>query len=242
VLCVRPLENSAGVSIFKIKVASIPTSPHHTTVPTEQFEKAIPVRNTLLRGKAAKGRREAKMCVIQGRPSTRYRISNTEIFVAPTIDNTQVTVYANRVVAKLNEKKKKAKHENQKMKGDQTINEEEKSDPTEAMILPVVSYDNGKDIELIDLSSWSTMFEDMDWIFRPPKGMTCWQCLGLCCMCLFCVCCCGLGSSARPEPPTLQVHRVGSYEVSIVPTKDDFDRLDKDVFVLDPKVSKLFAG
>jgi len=153
------------------------------------------------------------MCVVQG----RYRITNTEILVAPTLDNRQLTVYSNRVVALFKNKKKNKK------------NKKGQEDPTKAMILPVVSYEEGKDVKLVDLSPWSEMFQKVDVQFRFKKS----ACTGF-------IGCGVVAGVAIPQP--IQVHRVGSYEVSIVPSKDDFDRLDKDVFILDPNVGKLFAG
>eukprot|EP01102_Stenamoeba_stenopodia_P005525 TRINITY_DN1628_c0_g2_i1.p2 TRINITY_DN1628_c0_g2~~TRINITY_DN1628_c0_g2_i1.p2 ORF type:complete len:313 (-),score=74.98 TRINITY_DN1628_c0_g2_i1:1881-2819(-) len=169
------------------------------------------------------------MCVIQGKPSTRYRISNTEIFVAPTVDNNQWTVYANRVNKKKKMKKKKGDVEGEQEDG------AKREQPTEAMILPVVSYDKGKDIQLVDLTTMGKMFEEMDTIFRPPKIN--WAEIVTFIMCG----CCLLGGETEVPPLPLKVHRVGSYQVSVVPSKEDFELLDKDVFMLDSNVAKLFS-
>jgi hypothetical protein len=83
-----------------------------------------------------------------------------------------------------------------------------------------------KDIELIDLSKVDHIFERLcSFITERPS--------------FSCSCAC---ESAPPAKEPLPVLRIGSYEVSIVPTKEDFERLQKEVFHLDPAVALLFGG
>ena len=81
-----------------------------------------------------------------------------------------------------------------------------------AMILPVpVGVEGAGSIELIDLSLLPDFFMPLDELFRPrsrsmSKGMS----LGM--------------------DDDLEVHKVGKYDVSIVPTVDDVKRLNSSVF------------
>ena len=139
-----------------------------------------------------------------------------------------------------NNKKKKKKKKNTNKDGEDGV--EEERDPTEAMILPVVSYDRGN-IELIDLTTRSKLFEEMDALFV-WHGCD-WKVVVAFLLCCPCIVLYGLSTvscAASEPPPPLKVHRVGSYEVSIVPSKEDFDLLDKEVFTLDPNVAKLFSS
>ena len=85
-----------------------------------------------------------------------------------------------------------------------------------AMILPLPCLDDGDDpIEFIDLSGYPDFFDDLEDLFPTLRGVL----------------------SLDEEPETLEVHRVGSFDASFVPSMDDFGRLDKR-FRLPPSVCK----
>eukprot|EP01102_Stenamoeba_stenopodia_P018643 TRINITY_DN6877_c0_g2_i3.p1 TRINITY_DN6877_c0_g2~~TRINITY_DN6877_c0_g2_i3.p1 ORF type:complete len:331 (-),score=76.52 TRINITY_DN6877_c0_g2_i3:471-1406(-) len=173
------------------------------------------------------------MCIIQG--DEDYRVSNTQIFVAPTQEGRQFTVYSNHVGTK-------PEHDHSAPSGGsfldhlfsfasptskskKTVNTPGAA--TKAMILPVVSYAKGEDVQLIDLSHFKDMFDRLEKFFesmRPRKNSRFIE-----------------ESEDDEEENSLEVVRVGSYDVSIVPTKEDFRLLRKDVFQLDPTVGKLFG-
>jgi hypothetical protein len=81
-----------------------------------------------------------------------------------------------------------------------------------AMILPLPIRPNaGEDaVRFIDLSAHPHMFEQLAELFEPPAPRS------------------ALALSAMPQGrPTLVVHDVGSFIASYVPTRFDFDRLDR---------------
>lgn len=83
-----------------------------------------------------------------------------------------------------------------------------------AMILPVpVGAEGSGSIQLIDLTALPDFFMPLDELFRPrtrslSKGV----------------------SRGMDDVDDLEVHKVGSYDVSIVPTVDDVKRLNRAVF------------
>ena len=85
-----------------------------------------------------------------------------------------------------------------------------------AMILPVP---NPESIELLNFSNYPAFFEDLANCFqkRIPRGIS--NTLGF-----------GLVTE------TLPIYKVGSYQASIVPNLDEFDRLDFHTFKVDPNL------
>lgn len=79
-----------------------------------------------------------------------------------------------------------------------------------AMVLPLpVPPSPPEDaLRFIDLSGYPNFFADLDRAFQPPPSR-------------------GPISGAIPQPATLKVHEVGSFEASFVPAPRDFDRLDE---------------
>jgi hypothetical protein len=86
-----------------------------------------------------------------------------------------------------------------------------------AMILP---FPQG-DCDLVDLSAYATLFKDLNrlcWPVTKSRGFR------------------GMTLSTNSLSDSLEVKQVGSYKASVVPGLEDFSRLRKDVFVVDPKV------
>ena len=98
-------------------------------------------------------------------------------------------------------------------------NQVDMTNPT-AMILPF-PYGN-KGAELIDLSGYPQIFDDLSRAFSK------YELVGV--------------NNSYSSAKTIKVHQVGSYSVSIVPTIDDFDRLQHHVFSLDPNLSGILRG
>jgi len=91
------------------------------------------------------------------------------------------------------------------------------------MILPVFSKAKGEDVKLIDLSKYKNIFKDLEELFKRSESED--RSAGR--------------TRTKAAAGKLQVHRVGSYDISIVPTREDFGRLQQDVFMLDENVAKL---
>jgi hypothetical protein len=85
------------------------------------------------------------------------------------------------------------------------------ADEPVAMILPV-PVANPTDFEFIDLSSHSRFFAYLDSCFPSEP----------------------VAAAEAPAGATLKVERVGAFEASFVPTKEDFDRLDPRFRLPDP--------
>jgi hypothetical protein len=83
-----------------------------------------------------------------------------------------------------------------------------------AMILPVPVVAGGGDhaLRFVDLSSYPTLFDDLDAAF--PIALEPQSRGGL------------VAASAPKSRPKLIVHRVGAFEASYVPSRTDFDRLE----------------
>lgn len=81
-----------------------------------------------------------------------------------------------------------------------------------AMILPIPVKQGTQKIEFIDLSKNTDFFEKIEALFpkNVRKGMSR-----------------GMLSYGMDSDSMLEVHKVGSYDASFVPTIDDMDRLDK---------------
>lgn len=79
-----------------------------------------------------------------------------------------------------------------------------------ALILPIpVSRHDGGSVQFVDLSTHPEFFDKLDSVFPPEyTGMK------------------GSRSMSFSLEKTLEVHKVGSFEASFVPTAADFDRLD----------------
>ncbi|WP_444930786.1 hypothetical protein ACJJIF_03095 [Microbulbifer sp. SSSA002] len=77
-----------------------------------------------------------------------------------------------------------------------------------AMVLPipVSNFTSGAPVEFIDLSSYSNIFDDIESLFLQWPAVYLQDCL----------------SADSP----IEVHEVGAYEASFVPTPNDFRRLD----------------
>jgi hypothetical protein len=93
-----------------------------------------------------------------------------------------------------------------------------------AMILPVPKGGRAASVRFHDLSAYPNLFEDCAKCFaaaRVSKGALGWG---------------ALTDSYELSNSTLRVHDVGSYRASIVPTLDDFSRLDASVFSLSPAI------
>lgn len=181
------------------------------------------------------------MCIVQG---SIERVSGTRIFVAPvdsvkTYDGKerlrQLTIYSNKIAQK---SKRHRSHQGGSgfvrwIPGRWTPTEDDSAGsssstsdgPTPAMILPAVSFASGSDVIPVDLAGKTDLFEILDSAF--PKKMN--YALNA-----------NDGSRSRGFD-TLAVTQVGSYDVSIVPTRDDFSRLSREHFVLDTNVADLFA-
>jgi len=170
------------------------------------------------------------MCIIQG--DEDYHVADTQIFVAPVKGERQLTVYSNQVMTEAEMAQESSGIGSFFGKLFNSFSSEEtKANPdalTKAMILPVVSYERGADVRLIDLSKFAEMFDEFRKFFAPKRT---WGDVEL-----------NSRKMAECENEPLPVVRVGSYDVSIVPTKEDFGLLRKDVFQLDPEVGKLFGG
>lgn len=91
-----------------------------------------------------------------------------------------------------------------------------------AMILPVpVLHDSGDDaLSFVDLSEYHEFFTDMDSLFPAPVSFGSSD---------------GSRGISHGGAKTLQVHQVGAFKASYVPTFDDFNRLDEQ-FRLNPAV------
>lgn len=171
------------------------------------------------------------MCIVQG---TDGKISKTRIFVAPSerrVDakgkevGCQLTVYANHVA----KSRKIAPIDSSRM---WTPSREPQaggmsssaSGPTPAMILPAVSFDQGRDVLPVDMSQCADVFDVLDSAFPTFSNNSY-----------------ALDGRLSKARGILEVVKVGSYDVSIVPTRKDFDRLSRETFTLDPNVAQLFA-
>lgn len=122
-------------------------------------------------------------------------VSNTQIYVAGLANNQQLTVYSNNV----------------------TI------DKPAAMILPFPNYTNK--IELIDLSDYKNIFEDLSMYFPILKSNSF-----------------TLNSFSQSKTRSLEVFTSGSYLVSIAKTIDDLKRVNTDVFKIEGDIHKLFMN
>ena len=120
-------------------------------------------------------------------------VSNTKIFVAPLIDGRQLTVYCNEVSM--------GKNNTQNL----------------AMILPFPK----SNCEFFDLSDYSNLFEDLNYIINWPKANSTRE---------------SQASSLHTYSNNLKVFKVGSYSASIVPSIADFSRIDQNIFTLNPKI------
>ena len=125
------------------------------------------------------------------------RVYGTKLFVSPTADGNQFTIYENVV----------------------DLMDEEESN---AMILP---FPAGP-VELVDLTDFPNLFEDMDDCFpEPPKPRATLGDSG--------------GLKSAVSAPALPVFNVGSYDVSIAETLEDVVRIDESVFTVAPNIQEL---
>lgn len=88
-----------------------------------------------------------------------------------------------------------------------------------AMILPV--HADAGDIALLDLSDVPQFFEPLAELFTPPQPRSL--------------------SYKSVSRSTLQVQKVGSYDVSVVPSVSDISRLNADVFNVAPSTARTLA-
>jgi len=90
-----------------------------------------------------------------------------------------------------------------------------------AMILPVPVASQNSSVELIDLSAFENLFEELFSVYLPSLAP--------------------MRGFGGPGAGTLEVVTVGSYEASIVPSLADMERLDAR-FQLSPSMKRAFAS
>ena len=89
------------------------------------------------------------------------------------------------------------------------------TDAAVAMVLPIPVPPQTAEsaVTFIDLSGYASFFTDLAMAWTPPKAQ--WTLFGS-----------ARAAAAAPAPAPLEVHSVGSFETSFVPTIADFARLD----------------
>lgn len=141
------------------------------------------------------------------------RVHKTRIFVAPTVDGRQLTVYENAVEATPT----------------RNIDSEDERVTTKhnAMILPCPINEDGEEVTLIDLSgkgdnkfSFNELDECFPKLFILTKGITK-----------------GKKMAAREE--ALEVIEIGAYKVSVAPTIKDLKRANKGIFKISAGTRKV---
>lgn len=171
------------------------------------------------------------MCMIVG--EVPVHISDTNIYVGKTIDGTkQFTVYKNKVEY---ERSRNPSYEMTReqirerfLKGELSPNPNTETRPM-AMVLPVPFVKGNKEIiEVVAMDGkYHNIFDKLRLLF--PNLSWRGQSFG------------GerFADSRNAAPPPIEVLKVGSYDVSVVESLDDFGRLQNDVFALDPNFSSL---
>ncbi len=91
--------------------------------------------------------------------------------------------------------------------------------PNNTMVLPVP---NPETVQFINLQSYKKFFADCESSFSEPRDTNYLSR--------------SFAASASLSAHTLPVYDVGSYNVSVVPTMNDFHRLDPDFFTIDPYI------
>lgn len=91
------------------------------------------------------------------------------------------------------------------------------------MILPVPSTKEGADISLVSMEGAEDLFKVLNEIYTPRARSM------------------GLSKSKSRETFSLEVKKVGDYDVSIVPSLRDFDRLS-DIFKVSENVSEILES
>jgi len=91
-----------------------------------------------------------------------------------------------------------------------------------AMILPVPSLFQGADVQLHDMSEYPKVMDDVNSVFETPFTLSHYS-----------------NSNSSSSSSLLDVVECGSYLVSVVPTIDDFHRINAEVFVIDSNVQDI---
>lgn len=99
-----------------------------------------------------------------------------------------------------------------------------------AMILPVPCDPDGV-ITMVDMSGYTDIFEDCEKYFEPPSPSYDSNNWGS-----------GKDEYDLASFAAIEVLQVGAYKVSIVPSIDDLDRLDDEVFKLTPKTKSVLSA
>lgn len=161
------------------------------------------------------------MCIVQG---ITEKISNTQLFIGQTNDNKQFTVYTNKIDIPKSEIRMFPTFTNT-TKPQLFPTNTTTSTNNVAMILPVPSSGKATDIKIVDMSDYKRLFSTLKSYFPQNVYLNSRSSMGYG----------GMTRSANMLPIT--VH--GSYDVSIVPTLDDFKNLKHEHFKLDVGVDKL---
>lgn len=138
-------------------------------------------------------------------------ISATKIFVAKLENEQQVTIYDNKII----------------------IKQQNILDPSNRWVLPpgnnnvamILPYPKGE-IEIFDMKGVNDIFKPLNKLFtKHQKGSRGSYSL--------------MTTNAYTDNDAIEVKKVGSYDTSIVPSYEDFSRLQFDKFQLDQGITKL---
>lgn len=157
--------------------------------------------------------------MIVGEP--RIEISKTNIFVGRLVDGNQITIYSNKVNPKKSKNNIIGSFGTYDAQGALLLNKNDTSNKTISMVLP---FPKGP-IKMYNIPNTLDIFTKLNKFFsvveRFSFGTRSFN---------------SLSDSARGP---LKVEKVGSYDVSVVPGFEDFDRLQHDIFNLDTKFHAL---
>jgi hypothetical protein len=140
-----------------------------------------------------------------------HGVSKTKIFVMPTKNGRQVTVYDNNVSG---------------ARGPTKTEKDEKQKYGNAMILPCPLKKNAE-VGLIDLSKDNFSFKRMKMFFPEPHREMALNSHST-------------QRKANVDSAHLEVHTVGAYFISIAKTVDDLSRVDPSVFKVSDAIDALF--
>lgn len=93
-----------------------------------------------------------------------------------------------------------------------------------AMVLPFPNRNFERDFSFVDLSDYEKIFEDLDNLFPKPQVYSR-----------------GISTNYLSNSAKIAVHQIGSYKTSVVPGLTDLQRLQFDVFNLDPTVGNILS-
>lgn len=150
------------------------------------------------------------MCMIIGEEQPIH-VSNTNIFVGKLYNGDQFTVYSNQVKSqnKINDNWFVNRMKNEPMHLPSNNNN------NIAMVLP---YPKGN-VKLYNMQDCEDIFSKLKEYFPEPQTQ---NAVGY-----------GLKSDSLTFNNSIKVEKIGGYDVSVVPSLDDFNRLQYDVFNLD---------